>query len=97
MPSSATQPTSTPQPLVQLHAQASAALKAASFKSHYRQVHVLDGTGRQVNPSGRVQSSVAHSEKTRYRGIAKNHNRLCAYFALVNLYLHRKRLAPLGA
>jgi IS5 family transposase len=36
-------------------------------------------------------------DKVRYRGIAKNHNRLCACFALVNLYLHRKRLAPLGA
>ena len=28
----------------------------------------------------------------RYRGLAKNHNRLCACFALVNLYNHRKRL-----
>jgi IS5 family transposase len=36
-------------------------------------------------------------DKVRYRGIAKNHNRLCANFALVNLYLHRKWLAPLGA
>jgi IS30 family transposase len=30
------------------------------------------------------------------RCIAKNHHRLCAKFALVNLYLHRKRLAVLG-
>ena len=30
-------------------------------------------------------------------GIGKNHQRLCADFALVNLYLHRKRLAVLGA
>ncbi len=36
-------------------------------------------------------------DKVRYRGIAKNHNRLLANFALINLYLHRKRLAPLGA
>lgn len=36
-------------------------------------------------------------EKARYRGLAKNHNRLCACFALGNLYLHRKRLALLGA
>jgi transposase, IS5 family len=36
-------------------------------------------------------------EKTRYRGLAKNHNRLCACFALANLYLHRKRLAPAAA
>jgi IS5 family transposase len=33
----------------------------------------------------------------RYRGLAKNHNRLCACFALVNLYLHRERLVQLGA
>jgi IS5 family transposase len=35
-------------------------------------------------------------DKVRYRGLAKNHHRLCACFALVNLYLHRKRLAVLG-
>jgi len=35
--------------------------------------------------------------RVRYRGIAKNHHRLCANFALINLYLHRKRLAILGA
>jgi IS5 family transposase len=35
-------------------------------------------------------------DKVRYRGIAKNHNRLCAIFALANLYLHRRRLAVLG-
>jgi len=29
--------------------------------------------------------------------LAKNHHRLCANFALINLYLHRKRLAVLGA
>jgi IS5 family transposase len=35
-------------------------------------------------------------DKVRYRGIAKNHHRLCANFALINFYLHRKRLAVLG-
>jgi IS5 family transposase len=35
-------------------------------------------------------------DKVRYRGIAKNHHRLCACFALVNLYLHRKRLVGLA-
>jgi hypothetical protein len=29
--------------------------------------------------------------------LKKNHDYLCAAFALVNLYLHRKRLASLGA
>jgi IS5 family transposase len=35
--------------------------------------------------------------KVRYRGIWKNHQWLCAAFALVNLYQHRNRLAPQGA
>jgi IS5 family transposase len=35
-------------------------------------------------------------DKVRYRGLAKNHHRLFACFALVNLYLHRKRLAVLA-
>jgi IS5 family transposase len=33
------------------------------------------------------------SRRVRYRGLQKNHHRLCACFALVNLYLHRRRLA----
>lgn len=45
----------------------------------------------------RVLKRVFGFEKTRYRGLSKNHNRLCACFALVNLYLHRKRLALTGA
>jgi hypothetical protein len=32
--------------------------------------------------------------KVRYRGIWKNHQWLCAVFALVNHYQHRNRLAP---
>ncbi len=31
-------------------------------------------------------------DRVRYRGLTKNHHRLCACFALVNLYNHRKRL-----
>jgi IS5 family transposase len=45
----------------------------------------------------RVLKRVFGFEKVRYRGLAKNHNRLCACFALGNLYLHRKRLALSGA
>ena len=41
----------------------------------------------------RILKRVFGFDKTRYRGIVKNHHRLCANFALVNLYLHRKRLA----
>ncbi len=45
----------------------------------------------------RILKRIFGFEKVRYRGLAKNHNRLCACFALGNLYLHRKRLAVLGA
>ena len=41
----------------------------------------------------RILKRVFGFDRVRYRGIAKNHHRLCANFALVNLYLHRKRLA----
>lgn len=35
-------------------------------------------------------------DKVRCRGLRKNRHRLCATVALVDLYLHRKRLAGLG-
>src|SRR5215831_9600148 len=41
----------------------------------------------------RIVKRIFGFEKVRYRGIKKNHERLCACFALVNLYLHRRRLA----
>jgi Transposase DDE domain len=34
--------------------------------------------------------------KVRFRGLKKNHDHLCAAFALVDVYMHRKRLAPNG-
>ena len=45
----------------------------------------------------RILKRIFGFEKVRYRGIKKNHHRLCANFALVNLYLHRKRLAVMMA
>jgi IS5 family transposase len=45
----------------------------------------------------RILKRIFGFDKVRYRGIAKNHNRLCANFALINLYHHRKRLAVLAA
>ncbi|WP_238324427.1 IS5 family transposase [Pseudacidobacterium ailaaui] len=45
----------------------------------------------------RILKRVFGFTKTRYRGLKKNHEWLLAAFALVNLYQHRKRLAPLGA
>jgi len=41
----------------------------------------------------RILKRIFGFEKVRYRGLKKNHQRLCSCFALVNLYLHRKRLA----
>ena len=41
----------------------------------------------------RILKRIFGFEKVRYRGLKKNHQRLCACFALVNLYLHRQRLA----
>src|SRR6266567_2150556 len=66
----------------------------------------VDQVARRKNTTkSRVRAKVEHPfrilkrifgfDKVRYRGLAKNHNRLCACFALVNLYLHRKRLAQL--
>lgn len=40
----------------------------------------------------RILKRIFGFEKVRYRGLRKNHHRLCTSFALVNLYLHRKRL-----
>jgi IS5 family transposase len=45
----------------------------------------------------RILKRVFGFTKVRYRGLQKNHQWLCAAFALVNLYQHRKRLALLGA
>ena len=44
----------------------------------------------------RILKRVFGFDEVRYRGIAKNYNRLCPNFALLNLYLHRKRLSVLG-
>ena len=45
----------------------------------------------------RILKRIFKYTKVRYRGIKKNHEWLPAAFALINLYQHRKRLAPLGA
>lgn len=68
----------------------------------------VDQNQRAKNRSkSRVRAKVEHSfgilkrvfgfERARCRGLAKNHNRLCACCALTNLCLHRKRLLLLGA
>jgi Transposase and inactivated derivatives, IS5 family len=45
----------------------------------------------------RILKRVFGFTKVRYRGLKKNHEWLLAAFALVNLYLHRRRLVPLAA
>jgi transposase, IS5 family len=50
-----------------------------------------------VEHSFRILKRVFGFTKVRYRGLKKNHEWLCAAFALVNLYQHRNRLAPQGA
>lgn len=75
-------------------------------RSRFKQI--VDELQRKKNRTkSRVRARVGHPfrilkrvcgfDKVRYRGIAKNHHRLCTYFALISLCLHRKRLAVLGA
>jgi IS5 family transposase len=77
-----------------------------SRRSRYKQI--VDQLQRRKNRTkARVRSKVEHVfrvmkrqfgfDRVRYRGLAKNANRMFACFALVNLYLTRKRLAPMGA
>ena len=69
--------------------------------------YVDEEAKRKNTTKARVRAKVEHPfrilkcifgfTKVRYRGLRKNHQWLCAAFALVNLYQHRKRLAPLAA
>ena len=74
----------------------------------YRYKDRIDEGEREKNRSkSRVRSKVEHVfgviklkfgfVKVRYRGLKKNANRFFASCALANLYLHRKRLALIGA
>ena len=55
---------------------------------------MLDAVNHHLDSKGK---HIFGFDKVRYRGINKNHRRLCVCFALINLYLHRKRLTLLGA
>ena len=77
-----------------------------SRRTRYKQI--VDQLQRRKNPTkARVRAKVQHPfrilkrvfgfVKVRFRGLKKNHDHLCAAFALVNLYHHRRRLAPLQA
>ena len=66
--------------------------------------YVDEQAKRKNTTKARVRSKVEHAfrilkrtfgfTKVRYPGLSKNHQWLCAAFALVNLYQHRNRLAP---
>jgi IS5 family transposase len=68
--------------------------------------YVDEEAKRKNTTKARVRAKVEHPfrilkrifgfTKVRYRGIWKNHQWLCAAFALVNLYQHRNRLARKG-
>ena len=77
-----------------------------SRRTRYKQS--VDQIQRRKNRTkARVRAKVEHPfcilkrvfgfVKVRFRGLKKNHDHLCAAFALVNLYLHRRRLAIMGA
>jgi transposase, IS5 family len=76
--------------------------KRTKFKNYVDEVAKRKNTTKsrvraKVEHVFRILKRVFGFDKVRYRGIAKNHHRLCANFALINLYLHRKRLAVLPA
>ena len=66
--------------------------------------HVDEEVRHKNTTKARVRAKVEHPfrilkrvfgfTKVRYRGFWKNHQWLCAAFALVNLYQHRNRLVP---
>ncbi len=77
-----------------------------SRRTRYKQM--VDQLQRRKNRTkARVRAKVKHPfrilkrvfgfVKVRFRGLKKNHDHRCAAFALVNLYLHRKRLTRLRA
>jgi transposase, IS5 family len=76
--------------------------KRTKFKNYFDEVAKKKNTTKsrvraKVEHVFRILKRVFGFDKVRYRGIAKNHHRLCANFALINLYMHRKRLAGLAA
>ena len=75
--------------------------KRTKFKNYVDEVAKKKNTTKskvraKVEHVFRILKRVFGFDKVRYRGIAKNHHRLCANFALINLYLHRKHLAGLA-
>ena len=89
-----------------IHKAAPKAQDMTSRRTKYKQI--VDELQRIKNRTkAKVRAKVEHPfrilkrvfgfVKVRFRGLKKNHDHLCAAFALVNLYRHRKRLVSLGA
>lgn len=85
---------------------ASHAQDMTSRRTRYK--NTIDQLQRRKNRSkARIRAKVEHPfrilkrvfgfVKVRFRGLKKNHEHLCAAFALVNLYMHRKRLVTMTA
>jgi IS5 family transposase len=89
-----------------IHAAAPKAQDMTCRRTRYKN-YVDEQAKRKNTNKTRVRAKVEHPfrilkrvfgfTKVRYRGLKKNHEWLCAAFALVNLYQHRNRLAPQGA
>jgi IS5 family transposase len=71
--------------------------KAGVDEVQKRKNHTKARVRSKVEWPFRILKRVFGFTKMRYRGLKKNHQWLLVAFALVNLYQHRKRLAPLGA
>ena len=89
-----------------IHSAAPAAQDMTNRRTKFK--NYVDEEGKRKNKTkSKVRAKVEHPfrilkrvfgfTKVRYRGLKKNHEWLCAAFALVNLYQHRNRLAPQGA
>ena len=86
-----------------IHEAAPKAQDMTSRRTKYKD-YVDEEAKRKNTTKARVRAKVEHPfrilkrvfgfTKGRYRGIWKNHQWLCAAFALVNLYQHRNRLTP---
>jgi IS5 family transposase len=70
--------------------------KAGVDKEEKRKNHAKARVRAKVEWPFRILKRVFRFTKVRYRGLKKNHEWLCAAFALANLYKNRKRLAKIN-
>jgi IS5 family transposase len=70
--------------------------KAGVDEEQKRKNRIKAGVRSKVEWPFRVLKRVFGFVKVRYRGLKKNHEWLCAAFATINVYQHRKRLARIN-